>query len=83
MRTNPVLRVLSAMAIIAASASACGGKSNEPPPETAPTPSESATEPGTTGGDEPAGDGEHTMPDGTTMPGHHHGDGAEQPPEQE
>ena len=79
MRTDPILRVLSAMAIIAASASACGGKSNEPPPETPPTPSESAMEPGTTEGDEPASEGEHTMPDGTTMPGHHHGDSAEQP----
>lgn len=80
MRNNSKLHLLSGVAIIAASVSACGGQSNAPPPETPPPASQSTTEPSmtepsTTEGSDPASEGEHTMPDGTTMPGHHHGDG--------
>jgi hypothetical protein len=67
-----------AMAIVAASVSACGGQSQSPPPETPPPPSESAPEPSTTEGADTVPEGEHTMPDGTTMPGHDHGDGTEE-----
>lgn len=82
MHTKPKFRVLYAIGLIAlTSAGACGGgQSESPPPETAPPPSEPAPEPSTTAGDEAAGDeGQHTMPDGTTMPGHHHGEGTEAP----
>jgi hypothetical protein len=55
-------------------ASACGG--NQSPaesPEQTPGTTESAPEDA-----EPA-EGQHTMPDGTTMPGHHHEEGTSAP----
>jgi hypothetical protein len=75
--------VLPLLAMIG-SLSACGGGQSTPseapaPPETtapsempATSPAESTTEPGSTPTDETGGEGSHTMPDGGTMPGHHH-----------
>lgn len=82
MHTKTMIRVLYAAAFIAAaSGSACGGQSQSPPPETPPPVSEPVTEP--RAGNEAADDeGQHTMPDGTTMPGDHHGDSTH-PPEGE
>jgi hypothetical protein len=64
---------------VAAATTACGG-SQEPAesPEAAPAAPaepESAPPADTTGTEAPAG--EHTMPDGTKMKGHEHGDAAE------
>ena len=81
MHTKAMLRIYFAMSLIAAfAASACGGGQSEAPPPESPPAAEPATEPPTTGGEEPPADeGVHTMPDGTTMPGHDHGDGSDQP----
>jgi hypothetical protein len=58
--------------------SACGGSQ---PPADSPEQTPVATEPApATPEDTAPPEGEHTMPDGTTMPGHHHGDGAAAPP---
>lgn len=54
---------------------ACGGsQAPAESPEMAPDTSQPETEPPAAD----AGAGEHVMPDGTVMPGHEHGDGADQ-----
>ncbi len=58
---------------------ACGG--NQAPaesPEMAPEPGEPAASEPPPADSADAGPGEHTMPDGTTMPGHQHGEGTEE-----
>jgi len=73
----PAKIAISAVALSMASLLGCGGGSQEPAESPAPAttveppPNESAPPPEST-------DGDHTMPDGTTMPGHEHG--AETPP---
>ena len=52
----------------------CGG-SNPPAEPAAATPEPPAAEAPAAS---PSGDGQHTMPDGTTMPGEQHGEGHEQ-----
>lgn len=67
----------AALSILAILITACGGGQQEPAAPTVPAATEEA--PGTT---EPAKESEqpeHKMPDGGTMPGHHHGMPAENP----
>lgn len=67
-----LLSLLVTLAVVA-SIPACGGKSQTP----AETPAESSTEPAS-GPMDPSDagmpEGEHVMPDGSTMPGHQHDD---------
>jgi hypothetical protein len=64
---------ISTVAFSVATQSGCGGGSQEPAESPAPattmepSSNESAPPPQST-------EGEHTMPDGTTMPGHEHGE---------
>jgi hypothetical protein len=66
------MRPLSNVTLVAAILSAvigCGGSNPPPEPPAAspePPPAEAPASP-------PSGDGQHTMPDGTTMPGEQHG----------
>jgi hypothetical protein len=67
------LRLLPCVFATVLTALACGGKSQAP----AEAPSEPSTEPAsepapTETADAGMPEGEHTMPDGTTMPGHQH-----------
>jgi hypothetical protein len=83
MTSVPFCRVLPVLAMIG-SVSACGGGQSTPsevpastdttaPSETpAGSPTEPTTEPSSTPADDTGGEGSHTMPDGGTMPGHHH-----------
>jgi hypothetical protein len=68
-KIRSLLGMLGTVAIVVA----CGGKSQAP----AEAPSEPSTEPATEptpseATDAGAPEGEHTMPDGSTMPGHEH-----------
>ena len=72
--------------LIATAVAACGGSQQAEPEAPSTTTQEPATnlsegaspDDGSSTGSESTGsegEGTHTMPDGTTMPGHHHGEG--------
>jgi len=77
MRNQSTLRLFLGLVVAGASMIACGGEP-KPPPETPASPPETTTEPSAPPAEtEGSGDeSEHTMPDGTKMPGHHHEEGA-------
>jgi hypothetical protein len=61
--------------------SGCGG-SQAPAESPEQTPATHEPAPATPEDTEPS-EGQHTMPDGTTMPGHHHGEGVPAPSPEE
>lgn len=70
MTDDSKVRMVAALIAALVSAYACGGQ-QQPPAETPPS-SEAPAEPGSTESGDPGAEGEHTMPDGSTMPGHQH-----------
>lgn len=72
MTTHSKILFLASLFAAAVSAGACGGQQ---PLAEAPASEAAPAEPSSTETSDAGVEGEHTMPDGSTMPGHEHGEG--------